>query len=135
MRTKDGSRRRSPLRMAGVVGLRVRSLVRDVELATREVTEKVKRAGMGAVMFGVAGILGLAAIGSFTAAAIFGLSIVLPAWASALIVGGVWTLSAAVVAFTAKRSFAAATPPLPKVAAKAVKDDVRLLARELRRGR
>jgi len=44
-------------------------------------------------MFAAAGILALCALGAFTAAAILALAIVLLAWASALIVGGVWNPS------------------------------------------
>jgi hypothetical protein len=124
------------LRTASIIGFGVRTLVRkDIDLAKREISEKVKQAGVGAGMFGAAGILALCALGAFTAAAILALAIVLPAWASALVVGGVWALLALIVGLTGKRNVQKATPPLPKGAAEAVKDDARYLAGELKRGR
>ncbi len=86
-------------------------------------------------MFAAAGILALCALGAFTAAAILALAIALPAWASALIVGGVWALLALIVGLTGKRKVQKATPPIPKKAARAVRDDARYLAGELKRGR
>ena len=135
MMTKNGSQSRSLLRKAAIIGFGIRTLRKDVELAKREMSEKVKQAGVGAGMFGAAAILSLCALGAFTAAAILALAIVLPAWASALIVGGVWALLALIVGLTGKRNLQKATPPIPKEAARAVRDDVRYLAGELKRGR
>jgi len=135
MATKNGSRSRSWLRKASIIGFGVRTLRKDIELAKREVSEKVKQAGVGAGMFAAAGILALCALGAFTAAAILALAIVLPAWASALIVGGVWALLALIVGLSGKRNLQNATPPIPKEAAQAVKDDARYIARELKRGK
>jgi Putative Actinobacterial Holin-X, holin superfamily III len=46
----------------------------EVELAKAELTEKGKRAGIGAGMFGGAGVVGLCAVGALVAAAILGLA-------------------------------------------------------------
>ena len=86
-------------------------------------------------MFAAAGILALCAVGAFTAAAILALAIVLPAWSSALIVGGAWALLTLVVALIGKGKLEKATPPVPKEATRAVKNDARHLAAELKRGR
>jgi fatty acid desaturase len=135
MATKNGSRSRSLLRKASIIGFGVRTLRKDIELAKREMSEKVKRAGVGAGMFVAAGILSLCALGAFTAAAILALAIVLPPWASALIVGVVWALLALFVGLSGRRNLQKATPPIPKEAAQAVKNDARYLAGELKRGR
>jgi fatty acid desaturase len=135
MATKNGSRSRSLLRKASIIGFGVRTLYKDIGLAKRQVSKKVKQAGVGAGMLAAAGILALCALGTFTAAAILALAIVLPAWASALIVGGVWALLALIVGLSGRRNLQNATPPIPKEAARAVKDDARYLARELKRGR
>jgi MFS family permease len=134
MGTTNGSRSGSVLRTASVIGFGVRTLVRDIELAKREISENMKRAGVGAGMFAAAGILALFAGGAFTAAAILALAIVLPAWASALIVGGVWALFALIVGLMGKRNLQKATP-IPKAAAVAAKNDARHLASELKRGK
>jgi MFS family permease len=135
MATTNGSRSGSLIRKAAIIGFGVRTLVRDIDAAKREISEKVKQAGVGAGMFAAAGILALCALGAFTAAAILALAIVLPAWASALIVGGVWALLALVLAVVGKGKLEKATPPIPKDAAEAMKDDARYLASELKRGR
>lgn len=51
------------------------TLVRqELELAKAELTVKGKRVGIGAGMFGAAGVFGLYALGAFTAAVILALS-------------------------------------------------------------
>jgi len=135
MTITNGSRSVSFIRKASIIGFGVRTLVRDIDLAKREISEKVKQAGVGAGMFAAAGILALCALGAFTAAAILGLAIVLPAWGSALIVGGAWALLTLVVALIGRGKLQKATPPIPKEAARAVRDDARYLASELKRGK
>ena len=65
------------------------NLVRDeIQLARTELTEKGKRAGMGAGMFGAAGVFALFGVAALLTGAILGIALVLPAWAAALIIGG-----------------------------------------------
>ena len=135
MATTNGSRSGSLLRKASIIGFGVRTLGRDIDLAKREISEKVKQAGVGAGMFAAAAILALCALGAFTAAAILALAIVLPAWGSALIVGGAWALLAYVLALMGRGKLEKATPPIPKDAAEAMKVDARHLAAELKRGK
>jgi hypothetical protein len=131
-----GRAHRSPLSTARLLGFGVRALVRkDVEMAKEEIATKAKRVGVGAGMFGAAGLIALVALGAFTAAAILGLAIVLPAWAAALIVGVFWAIVASIVALTGKRNLAAGAPPVPSDTARTVKADVRALAGELKRGK
>ena len=110
-------------------------MVRDIDLAKREISEKMKQAGIGAGMLSVAGVLALCALGALTATAILALAIVLPAWSSALIVGGAWALVTLVVALIGRAKLEKATPPVPKEATRAVRDDARYLAAELKRGK
>ena len=136
--TGNGSGRahRSPLSTARLIRFGVRALIhKDVEMAKEEIATKAKRVGIGAGMFGAAGVIGLVALGALTAAAILGLAVVLPAWAAALIVGVVWGAVAAVVAMAGKRNLAAGAPPVPSDTARTVKADVRALAGELKRGK
>jgi hypothetical protein len=135
MATTNGSRSNSLIRKASIIGFGVRTLVRDIDLAKREISENVRQAGVGAGMFAAAGILALCALGAFTAAAILALAIVLPAWGSALIVGGAWAILTLAVALIGKGKMEKATPPIPKEAARAVKDDARYLAAELKRAK
>ena len=58
----------------------------ELELAKAELAEKGKRAGIGAGMFGGAGIFGVYALGALVAAAILGLATAVAPWLAALIV-------------------------------------------------
>ena len=57
----------------------------EVELAKAELSEKGKRAGIGAGMFGGAGVFGLYALGALIAAAIAALATAVATWLAALI--------------------------------------------------
>ena len=59
----------------------------EVALAKAELAEKGKRAGLGAGMFGGAGLAGAYAVGALVAAAILGLATAVDGWLAALIVG------------------------------------------------
>jgi len=102
------------------------SLVRqEIELAKLEVREKGKKAGMGAGMFGAAGVLGLYAVGALTATIILALATFLPGWAAALIVTVIYGAIAGVLALRGKSQVKQATPPLPAQAVETTKEDVR----------
>ena len=96
----------------------------EVELAKAELTEKGKRAGMGAGMFGAAGLLGLYALGALVAAAIIGLGHAVTPWLSALIVAVVIGLVAGIAALRGRSNINKATPPIPEQATESVKEDV-----------
>ena len=96
----------------------------EMELAKAELREKGKAAGMGAGMFGGAGLVALYAVGALTAAAILGLAIVLDAWLAALIVGAAYGAIAGVLALTGKKKVEQATPPVPEQAIESSKEDV-----------
>jgi len=96
----------------------------EMELAKAELLEKGKAAGMGAGMFGGAGLVALYAVGALTAAAVLGLAIVVDAWLAALIVGAAYGAIAGVLALTGKKKFEQATPPVPEQAIESSKEDV-----------
>jgi len=96
----------------------------EVELAKAELAVKGKRAGMGAGMFGGAGVFGLYALGALTAAAIAALSTAMATWLAALIVAVVWAAIAGVMALTGKKKVQQATPPVPAHTVESVKEDV-----------
>jgi nitrate/nitrite transporter NarK len=101
------------------------ALVRqELALARAELTQKGKRAGRGAGMFGGAGAAGLAALGALTAFLILVLDIALPAWAAALIVTVLWAAVAAVLALRGRDEIREATPPVPEQTIETVKEDV-----------
>jgi uncharacterized membrane protein YqjE len=102
------------------------TLVRqEIELAKLEVREKGKKAGIGAGMFGGAGLFGLYAVGALTATIILALATFLPGWAAALIVTVIYGAIAGVLALRGKSQVKQATPPLPAQAVETTKEDVR----------
>ncbi|WP_243058525.1 phage holin family protein [Nocardioides sp. SR21] len=103
----------------------ISTLVRDeLRLAQVEVTGKAKRAGIGAGMFGAAGVLALYGVGVLIAAAVLALALVLDAWLAAVIVGVVLLAIAGVVAMRGKREVAQAAPPVPTQAVENIKADI-----------
>jgi hypothetical protein len=96
----------------------------EVELAKSELTVKGRRAGIGAGMFGAAGVVGLYAVGAVVAAAILGLATAVTAWLAALIVAVVLGALAGALALTGKSKVEQAAPPIPEQATESVKEDV-----------
>src|ERR671935_2416912 len=96
----------------------------EVELAKAELAVKGRRAGMGAGMFGGAGLLGLYALGALTAAIILALATAVAGWLAALIVTAVYGAIAGVLALQGKGKVQAATPPVPERAIDSTKEDV-----------
>jgi MFS family permease len=107
----------------------------EVELAKAELTEKGKRAGIGAGMFGGAGVFVFYALGALTAAAVIGLAKAVAAWAAALIVAAVLGALAGIFALMGKTRVQQATPPVPEQATESVKEDVQWTKTRAQAGR
>lgn len=96
--------------LLGKVTENVSSLVRDeIQLAQTQIAEKGKAMGTGIGLFVGAGVFGLFGLGWLLTAALFGLALVLPYWASALIVAG-FVLVVALILFLIGRSTLANAP-------------------------
>ncbi len=103
----------------------IRTLVRDeIRLAQLELKNKAKRAGIGSGLFGAAGVIALLGSATLIAFAVLALGLVLPYWASALIVGVVLLLAAGALALVGKQQIGKAVPPTPDDAIEGVKKDV-----------
>jgi hypothetical protein len=101
------------------------TLVRqEMELARLELTEKGKRAGIGAGMFGGAGVVGFYAMGALTACFILALATAMSGWLAALIVAAAYGAVAGGLALTGKNKVQQAVPPVPEQATTSVKEDV-----------
>jgi hypothetical protein len=96
----------------------------EMELAKAELREKAKAAGLGAGIFGGAGLLALYAVGALTACAILVLATLLDAWLAALIVGAGYAALAGVLALIGRKKVEQATPPVPEQAIESSKEDV-----------
>jgi nitrate/nitrite transporter NarK len=100
------------------------TLVRqEIELAKAEVSQSAKKTGIGAGMFGAAGVAGLLALGALTACLILALNEWLDAWFAALILAAVWGAVAGVLAMRGKEKVQQATPPAPQTQ-ETVKEDI-----------
>lgn len=87
-------------------------LVRDeLKLARAELSEKGRHAGKGAGLFGAAGLLAFFGAAALVTAAILALSLLLPAWASALIVSAVLFIAAGIAALIGKKEVKQVGPP------------------------
>jgi len=112
------------------------TLVRqELELAKLELTEKGKRAGIGAGMFGGAGVVGLYAVGALTACLILALATVMTGWLAALIVAVVYGAVAGLLALSGKSKVQQAVPPVPEQATESVKEDVQWTKTRAKQGR
>ena len=100
---------------------------KELELAKLEMTEKAKRSGIGAGLFGTAVVLGIAAFGAITACFILALNLALAGWLAALIVAGAYALVAGSLALIGRSNMQKGTPPLPQEAVESTKEDVEWL--------
>lgn len=109
-------------------------LVRDeARLAQAEVTQKAKRLGIGAGLFGAAGLLALFGFAVLIAAAVFALALAVPAWLAAVIVAVVLFAGAGVLALVGKKDVAQASPPVPTQAIAGVQADIATVKQGLSR--
>jgi hypothetical protein len=96
----------------------------ELQLAQAEMQEKAKHVGLGAGLFGTAGIIALFGLGVLVATGVLALDLVLPAWLAALIVAIVLFAVAGGAALVGKRQVAEAAPLAPERAIDGVKQDV-----------
>jgi len=138
--TQDGVERADGERPIGELARQLSEqttdLVRkEVELAKAELQIKGKKFGIGAGMFGGAGLVALYALGALTAAAILGLATAVSGWLAALIVGVGYLAIAGLLALTGKGQVEEATPPVPEQAVDSVKQDVEVTKQRAQAGR
>ncbi|MDQ3648170.1 MAG: phage holin family protein [Actinomycetota bacterium] len=101
------------------------TLVRkELELAQAEMTEKGKRAGIGAGLFGGAGLIAAYAVGALVATIILALATFLEGWIAALIVTVALFVIAGVAALVGKKQVEQATPAQPEQAIESTKRDL-----------
>jgi uncharacterized membrane protein YqjE len=101
------------------------TLVRkELQLAQIEMTEKGKRAGIGAGLFGGAGAVALYGVGALVAAVILLLATAIEPWLSALIVAVVLLAAGGVAALMGKKQVQQAVPPQPEQAIQSTRRDV-----------
>ena len=100
-------------------------LVRDeLALAKAEMTDKGRRAGVGAGLLGGGGAIALYGVAALIAAVILGLAEAMPAWLAALIVGVLLLGAAAVLALVGRARVKQALPVVPEETVRSVRADI-----------
>ena len=108
-------------------------LRQEMRLAQVELQEKGKRAGIGAGMFGGAGLVALYGVGAVVAAVIMLVATAIEPWISALIVGVVLLATAGILALLGRKQVEQATPPKPERAMESMQHDVEHVKERVRR--
>jgi uncharacterized membrane protein YqjE len=124
MRTEELSDRRIG-ELVQQLSQQTATLVRqEMRLAQVELQEKGKRAGIGAGMFGGAGLVALYGAGALIAAVILLLATAIEPWLAALVVSVVLLAAAGVLALLGRKQVDRGTPPKPEEAMESVQRDV-----------
>ena len=107
----------------------------EIELAKAELEQKGKKAGIGAGMFGGAGLFGVFSLAALTTCIIAVLESPLSLWLAALIVAVVYAAVAGVLALQGRNKVQEAVPPVPEEATESVKEDVQWAKSRAKSGR
>ena len=135
-RNGDSARDQSTGELFKQLSEQTSTLVRqEVDLAKAELTEKGKQAGVGAGMFGAAGLLGVLGVAVITTAVILLLDNAVADWVAAAIVGAVYLTAAGVVALMGRDRVREATPLAPEQTVETVKEDVQWAKHQARSAR
>lgn len=92
-----------------------------------EIVGKLKAAGVGAGFLVTAGAFAFFGVLVLTAAGVLALALVMPAWAAALVVGGVLLVLAGIAAAIGVQQLRHGIPPTPAQTIESVKQDVRIM--------
>jgi hypothetical protein len=101
----------------------------ELGLLRAELTEKFTNLAVGAGLFAGAALAALFALACLIVAAVAGLSLVLPAWLSAVLVAVGLLLLAGVLAFVGSRALKSAVPPIPDATIASIHDDVQAVTK------
>jgi hypothetical protein len=123
--TPTGAQNESTAELVRQAAEQISRLVRDeLALAKAEMTEKGKKAGVGAGLLGGGGLVALYGVAALLTAIVLGLAEAMPAWLAALIVAVLLFAVAGVLAVVGRKEVRQATPPVPQEAVDSVKADI-----------
>lgn len=97
---------------------------KEIQLGQLEIKDKGRRAGKGVGLLGGAGLVAFYGGAVLVAAAVLGLAEAVEPWLSALIVGAVLLVIAAIVGLVGKKTTTDALPPKPEQTMASVHDDI-----------
>ena len=125
---------RSTAELVGDLSNQLTTLVRaEMRLAAAELKRKGGRAGVGAGLTAVAGVVALLGVGTLVATAVLGLATVLSPWLAALLVAIGLLAVAGVLAAVGTSRLRSATPPIPEEAIDSTKQDIETVKASVRR--
>ena len=117
-----------------LAGDQLTRLVRDeLQFARMEMSVKARRFGVGAGLFGTAGVVAMYGIGVLIATAVLLLALVLPAWLAALIVAVVLFAVAGVLGLLGRGQIRRGSPASPEQTLNSVKADVQTVTEAVRK--
>ena len=120
--------------LIGQLTEQISRLVRDeARLAQAEMTQKAKTLGVGAGLFGGAGLFAFFGLAALITTGILALALLVPAWLAALIVAVVLFAIAGVLALVGKKDVQKGSPPVPTEAISSVKADISTVKESARR--
>lgn len=124
----DPAPRRGLFKLISDIPSLLMDLVRgEIESFKQEIVGKLKLAGVGIGLLVGAATFAFFALLVLIAAAVLGLATVLPAWASALIIGGGILIIAVILALIGIANLKKGVPPAPTNTIESVKKDVRAI--------
>jgi hypothetical protein len=106
---------------------------KEIQLGQVELKDKGRRAGKGVGLLGAAGLIGFYGGAALVAAAVLGLAEAVDPWLSALIIGIVLLVIAAIVGLIGRKTTTDALPPTPEQAMASAHDDVEYLKEQTSR--
>ncbi len=116
---------RSTADLVKLASEQISQLVRDeLKLATADIKEKGKHAGVGAGFLGGGGVVALYALAGLFTSIVILLDLVMPLWAASGLVTLVLFAVAAVLAVLGRKQVKQATPAMPERAVSSVKQDI-----------
>jgi hypothetical protein len=128
LKPPDGARQLSTADLVRQGSEQLSRLVRyEIALAQAELRDKGRHAGVGAGLFGAAGLTALYGAAAVLAAVVLALALVMPAWAAALIVGVVLFATAGVMALIGRGQLKRVSPPYPQRSVQSARADVQLI--------
>ncbi|MFD9740314.1 phage holin family protein [Umezawaea sp. NPDC059074] len=127
-------REASTAQLVGQLSEQVSRLAREeIKLAVAEVQSKGKKVGVGAGLFGGAGVLAWFGVMALIAGLVLLLATVMAPWLAAFVVAAGVFVIAAIVALVGKKQLAKGTPPIPEEAIEGVKQDVAVVSERAHR--
>ena len=105
----------------------------ELQFARMEMSVKARRFGVGAGLFGTAGVVAMYGIGVLIATAVLLLALVLPAWLAALIVAVALFAVAGVLGLLGRGQIRRGSPATPEQTLNSVKADVQTVTEAVRK--